>query len=1222
VGTVPVGVETLQIVATVVSPGAETNTASISHSDQFDPDPGNNSASSTVTPQQADLALAKTVNDPTPNVGNNVTFTVTLSNLGPDPATNVTVGDALPSGLTLVSATPSEGTYTGGVWTVGTVTPSMAQTLTITATVVSPNAETNTATISHSDQFDPDPGNNRASATVTPQQADLAVSKTVSNPTPNVNDTITYTITVTNNGPDTATNVTVHDTLPVQVSARSSTASQGSYDPATGIWTVGTVPVGVTETLTITALVVSANPQANTASISHSDQFDPNPNNNSDTTGITPQQSDLEMAKSVSDPRPNVGDNVTFTVTLRNNGPSTATGVTVTDVLPTGLTFVSDTPSLGTYNPATGIWSVGTVPVGVETLQIVATVVSPGAETNTATASGDQSDPDPGNNSASSTVTPQQADLALTKTVNDLTPNVGDTITFMVTLANLGPDTATGVTVTEPLPSGLTFVSATPSLGTYNSATGVWTVGTVTTSVAQTLTITALVISPSPETNTATISHSDQFDPDTSNNSASATETPRLADLALRKTVNDPTPNVGDTVAFTITLSNLGPDPATNVTVGDALPSGLTLLSATPSAGTYNSTTGLWTVGTVATSVAPTLTLTARVVSPAPETNTARITHSDQFDPDSSNNSAGATVTPQQADLALTKTVSNPNPNVGDTITYTVTLTNNGPARATNVTVSDMLPAGLTLVSAVPSQGTYNAATGLWTVGTVPPTIPVTLTLSVIMSDPGPETNTATVAHSDQFDPDPANNTASVTVSQLALSSLAGSVFFDTNNNGIRDPGEMGIPGVTVTLTTSDPVFATVVTDATGNYLFRGLFPGTYTLTMTEPPNMLIGVARVGTLGGVTVGTSIVDIISVGPNQAGTNYEFGLLGLSDPSKFWLLSNADLSQLFGPPGSGVTDVNPVPSSSPIVAAGASAPTPSLLVVQSASDPLVEVYAPGATTPQLTFDPFPGYVGRLAVAVADVTGNGTPDVIVATAQGSSHVAVFDAQTGALLQSFMAFPGFGGGLTLTTGDVTGSGYADIIVGTATGSSHVKVFDGRTGALVQSFLAFPGYDGGVQVSAGDATGTGRADIAVAPLSGSSHVEVFDGQSGALLQSFMAFPGFTGNISLAYVPVNGVLSVLYVGTATGGSEVKAFGPDDSLLQDFVAYPGFGGGVQLAAGDPTGTGPSALLTLAVGTDHEKVFSAGGAEIDSFFAASAPGVDLTDSLLWFARQQNV
>jgi uncharacterized repeat protein (TIGR01451 family) len=432
---------TLTLAAKVVSPSAETNTAAISHSDQFDPNTANNSANATVTPQQADLALAKTVNDPTPNVGETVTFTVTLTNNGPNAATNVSVADALPSGLTLVSATPSQGTYAGGVWTVGTVAALAAPTLTLAALVVSPSAETNTATISHADQFDPDPGNNSATATVTPQQADLAVGKQVSNPTPNVGQTITYTVTVANNGPNTATNVALQDVLPAGVSYQSSSATEGSYNPATSTWTVGSVAVGATQTLTITVLVVSPNPASNTASISHSDQFDPDTANNSDTASINPQQADLELTKTVNNPTPNVGDTVTFIVTLTNNGPATATGVQVTDQLPAGLTFVSATPSQGSYVSSTGLWTVGTVAMAaMPTLQIQATVASPGAETNTATiTAADQFDPNPGNNTASTTVTPQQADLAVTKMVNDPTPNVGETVTFTVALSNLGP---------------------------------------------------------------------------------------------------------------------------------------------------------------------------------------------------------------------------------------------------------------------------------------------------------------------------------------------------------------------------------------------------------------------------------------------------------------------------------------------------------------------------------------------------------------------------------------------------------------------------------------------------------------------------------------------------------------------------------------------------------------------------------------------------------------
>src|SRR5262249_5709971 len=150
-----------------------------------DPASGNNSASATETPQQADLALGKSVSNPTPNVGDVITYTVTLTDLGPNAATGVTVQDLLPAGLTLLSFSPSRGTYTPGtgLWAVAAVDPSAAQTLPLTARVDSPTPATNTAAISHADQFDPSTGNSSASATETPQQADLAVSKTVSNPT-------------------------------------------------------------------------------------------------------------------------------------------------------------------------------------------------------------------------------------------------------------------------------------------------------------------------------------------------------------------------------------------------------------------------------------------------------------------------------------------------------------------------------------------------------------------------------------------------------------------------------------------------------------------------------------------------------------------------------------------------------------------------------------------------------------------------------------------------------------------------------------------------------------------------------------------------------------------------------------------------------------------------------------------------------------------------------
>jgi uncharacterized repeat protein (TIGR01451 family)/fimbrial isopeptide formation D2 family protein len=811
----------------------------------------------------ADLMVVKTVSNVTPNVGDTITFTVTLTNNGPDTATNVTINDLLPSGLTFVGANPSVGAYdnTSGVWTVGTILNQAIDTLQIMAMVVSQNAQTNTATVGHSDELDPNPNNNTGSASVTPQQADLAIVKTVSDMTPNVGDTVTFTVTLSNLGPDTATNVTVTDPLPAGLTLVQATPSQGTYVAGTGVWTVGTVTTTTPLTLVIMATVVSPNAETNTATITHSDQFDPNPNNNTNSATVTPQQADLAIVKTVSNMTPNVGDTITFTVTLSNLGPDTATNVTVADPLPAGLTLVQATPSQGTYVPGTGVWTVGTVTTTTPlTLVIMATVLSPSSQTNTATVThSDQFDPNPNNNTSSVTLNTQQADLGVVKTVSNATPNVGDTITFTVTLSNAGPNTATNVTVGDLLPAGLQFVSATPSEGTYDAATGVWTVGTVPTSPNQTLVIMANVVTPAVMTNTATITHSDQFDPNPGNNTSSTTQTPQQADLGVLKTVSDTTPNVGDTITFTITLSNAGPKTATNVTVGDLLPAGLQFVSATPSEGTYSAATGVWTVGTVPTSPNQTLVVMAKVVSPAVTTNTASITHSDQFDPNPGNNTSSTTQTPQQADLGVLKTVNNSNPNVGDDIVFTIVLTNRGPDTATNVTLLDPLPSGLVFVSSAPQQGAYSSGTGIWTVGTVPNGANLTLTITAQIVSGAPQTNTVSVNHSDQFDPNPGNNQSSVTVGSNVADLILTKVV--SNNQVIM--GFNTIFTLTVSNLGPSPAVGVVVDDPLPAGLF---FIGVQAITQgTYDPS-----TGVWTLGSLAVGQTasiqlVTQILVTGP---------------------------------------------------------------------------------------------------------------------------------------------------------------------------------------------------------------------------------------------------------------------------------------------------------------------------------------------------------------------
>jgi uncharacterized repeat protein (TIGR01451 family) len=183
-------------------------------------------------------------------------------------------------------------------------------------------------------------------------EADLSITKTVDNPTPNVGDIVTFTVTLTNSGPGDATGVKVTDALPDGLLFESATASKGTYDEGTGVWNIETVGEGASETLTIEATVTSADPGENTATITHVDQSDSNSGNDSDSVGLDVQAADLAVDKKVSPASAAVGDPVTFTVTLSDNGPDDATNVTVQDALPAGYAFVSATPSEGATTPA------------------------------------------------------------------------------------------------------------------------------------------------------------------------------------------------------------------------------------------------------------------------------------------------------------------------------------------------------------------------------------------------------------------------------------------------------------------------------------------------------------------------------------------------------------------------------------------------------------------------------------------------------------------------------------------------------------------------------------------------------------------------------------------------------------------------------------------------------------------------------------------------------
>jgi LPXTG-site transpeptidase (sortase) family protein len=563
--------------------------------------------------------------------------------------------------------------------------------------------------------------------------------------------------------------VEVTDSLPAGLTLVSATPSTGAYNSGTGLWNIGALANGTNATLSIVATVNTTVATTNAAGKTAEDQPDAVAANNSASASVNAIAADVAITKTVSNTVPNQNTDVTFTITATNNGPSNSTGVQVTDLLPAGLAFVSSVQSAGAYNSATGLWDIGVLANGSNaTLSITATVTGTTAVTNIATKAAEvQSDPVAGNDSASVTVTGQAADIAITKTVSNLTPSFGTSVTFTVTATNTGPSNATGVEVTDSLPAGLTFVSAAPSgTTTYNSGTGVWTIGPLANSASATLSIVATVSTTAVTTNTATRTAENQPDPGAGNDSATATITPVAADIAITKTVSNTTPNQNTNVTFTVTATNNGPSNATGVVVTDLLPAGLTFVSAAPSVGTsYNQVNGVWTIGALGNGGNATLSIVATVTGTTAVTNTATRSAGSQPDPVAGNNSASATVSGQGADIAIVKTVSSPSVPLGSNVTFVVTATNNGPSDATGAQVTDSLPAGLTLVSATPSGATtYNSGTGVWNIGALANGAQATLSIVAQVTVTTPATNTATKTAEDQADAVPGNDSASATV--------------------------------------------------------------------------------------------------------------------------------------------------------------------------------------------------------------------------------------------------------------------------------------------------------------------------------------------------------------------------------------------------------------------------------------------------------------------------
>ncbi len=531
---------------------------------------------------------------------------------------------------------------------------------------------------------------------------------------------------------------------------------------------------------------------------------------------------DLSIAKTAS-PSPVVtGDVLTYTLSVNNNGPNTASSVVVSDPLPGGTTFVTCSSSQGSCSLQGNsvVASLGDIPSpGFASVTIEVIVTAPGNSTvtNTAVVSSATPDPSTGNNTATvitnvspqaatptpaptSTPTPtpttQLADLALTKTGSPNPVISGSTLTYQLGISNNGPGTANGVVLTDPLPVGTTFVSCTTSQGNClgpavgNNGVVVANLGSLGTPGFASVTIVVTVTAPGGNqiTNTAVVTAATP-DASPANNTATVTTTVSSAsvgaDLSIFKTSSANPITSGDVLTYTLKVGNGGPDPAIGVIVNDPLPGGTTFNSSGcsvtqgscsgPAPGTNGTVTA--NLGTIPSGGSATVFITVTVTA-APGsvlTNTA-VVSSATTDPNPANNQASNTTlvnpppTPPSADVSILKTAS-PNPVLtGGDLAYTILVHNAGGGSASTVQVSDPLPPQTTFVSCATTQGSCTSpdvgtnGTVRVDLGTLANGGNATITIHVLVNAAGGSTitNTVTVTAATP-DSDSSNNISSTT---------------------------------------------------------------------------------------------------------------------------------------------------------------------------------------------------------------------------------------------------------------------------------------------------------------------------------------------------------------------------------------------------------------------------------------------------------------------------
>lgn len=549
-----------------------------------------------------------------------------------------------------------------------------------------------------------------------------------------------------------------------------------SWQPWTGSQSIGDLAVGERVTVLLRGVVdpLTTGILTNVAQVS-SPTPDPNPDNNTATveTPVT-EQADLSVVK-VGAPKPAaVGDLVTYTLAVANAGPVNAENTVLSDPLPDALASPEVSLDGGrSFQPWAGTLALGTLLPGQAQTILLRGTVRASADAlliNTATVQSDTPDPNPDNNTDTEELPVQlAADLAITKLGSPSPVSAGGLLTYTLDLTNLGPADAQNVSLTDPLPPPLS--DGTYSLdngGTWQPWTGSLALGTLPAGDHRQILLRGTVAQGTSGTltNTATVA-SDTPDPRPENNESTAlTPVDTAADLAVLKQVQPARVHPGETLTYTLQVTNAGPSAAQDVVLQDPLPAAiLSPVFSADGGATWQPWSDTYVLRTLLPGTTATLLLQGQVdpsTTASSLENTALVTSSTPDpNPDNNEDTVEVPLLPS-ADLSVRKENTGGSAVPGTPFLYTITLQNAGPSDAQDVLLTDAVPAELW----APEFSTDSGAT--WTPWHSPyllGTLAAGASRSLLLRgtiDPAatlPLLNTA-VAASSTPDPDLTNNTA------------------------------------------------------------------------------------------------------------------------------------------------------------------------------------------------------------------------------------------------------------------------------------------------------------------------------------------------------------------------------------------------------------------------------------------------------------------------------